>query len=133
MGNSPLFSIYTANNNILPDKSNHKNLGTIKSSNTPPPDEKSVCNLASLALPTFIVKLAERDGPYQYETWMGSPTQLGKLQYDLWGVTPTELVGFERIAVLVLGTRSWWHLCLLLRPVRFSEVFVGEECPERPS
>jgi len=34
-------------------------------------------------------ELAERDGPY--ETWMGSPAQLGQLQYDLWGVTPTDL------------------------------------------
>ena len=48
-----------------------------------PPDETAVCNLDSLALPTFIVKLVERDGPYQYEMWMGSPTQLGKLQNDL--------------------------------------------------
>ena len=139
VGNSPLFSIYTANNNILPDKVNNKNLGTIKPSNLctkiieySTPDEPSVCNLASLALPTFIVKLAERDGPYQYETWMGSPTQLKKLQYDFWGVSPTELVGLkEKIAALVLGNRSWWHLCLQLRPVTFSEVSVGELCLER--
>ena len=132
MGNSPLFSIYTANNNILPDKSNYKNLGTIKSSNLCTeiilrPLTRRPCSILPLALPTFIVKLVEPDGPYQYETWMGSPTQLGKLQYDLWGVTPTELVGLkEKIAALVLGTRSWWHLFLHLQPVRFSEVSVGE-------
>jgi ribonucleoside-diphosphate reductase subunit M1 len=34
-------------------------------------------------------ELAEHDGPY--ETWMGSPAQLGQLQYDLWGVTPAGL------------------------------------------
>ena len=81
-----------------------------------------MCNLASLVFPTFIVKLVERDGNYQYKTWIGSPTQLGKLQYDLWGVTPTELVGLkEKIAALVLGNRSRWHLCLQLRPVRCSD------------
>ena len=139
--NSPLFSIYTANSNIVLDKSNHKNLGTIKSSNLcteiieySAPDETAVCNLASLVFPTFIVKLVERDGNYQYKTWIGSPTQLGKLQYDLWGVTSTELVGLkEKIAAMVLETRSCWHLCLQLQPVRFSEVSVVELCLERVS
>ncbi|KAJ8593956.1 ribonucleotide reductase alpha subunit [Rhizopogon salebrosus TDB-379] len=164
-------------------KSNQKNLGTIKSSNLcteiieySSPDETAVCNLASLALPTFIsngkydfqklhdvtkvvtrnlnriidvnyypipeartsnmrhrpiglgvqgladafmilrlpfdspearqlnlqifetiyhagleasVEEAEHCGPY--ETFRGSPADLGQLQYDLWGVTPTDL------------------------------------------
>ena len=55
-------SICTANSNILPDKSSQKNLGTIKSSNLcteiieySAPDKTAVCNLASLALPTFVV------------------------------------------------------------------------------
>ncbi|KIL00191.1 hypothetical protein PAXRUDRAFT_821889 [Paxillus rubicundulus Ve08.2h10] len=164
-------------------KSNQQNLGTIKSSNLcteiieySSPDEVAVCNLASLALPTFIsngtydfqklhdvtkvvtlnlnriidvnyypvpearrsnmrhrpiglgvqgladafmilrlpfdspearelnlkifetiyhagleasCELAAKEGPY--ETFHGSPADLGQLQYDLWGVTPTEL------------------------------------------
>ena len=51
-------------------KSNQKNLGTIKSSNLcteiveySAPDEVAVCNLASIALPTFI----EKDGIYNFE------------------------------------------------------------------
>ncbi|KAL1722996.1 ribonucleotide reductase [Schizophyllum commune] len=50
-------------------KSNQQNLGTIKSSNLcteiieySAPDETAVCNLASLALPTFI-----RDGVYDFQ------------------------------------------------------------------
>jgi ribonucleoside-diphosphate reductase subunit M1 len=50
-------------------KSNQKNLGTIKSSNLcteiieySSPDETAVCNLASLALPTFI-----KDGVYDFK------------------------------------------------------------------
>ncbi|KIJ64417.1 hypothetical protein HYDPIDRAFT_132257 [Hydnomerulius pinastri MD-312] len=164
-------------------KSNQKNLGTIKSSNLcteiiqySSPDEIAVCNLASLALPTFIsngkydfqklhdvtkvvtfnlnriidvnyypvpearksnmrhrpiglgvqgladafmilrlpfdsqearllnlqifetiyhaaleasCEMAATDG--HYETFRGSPADLGQLQYDLWGVTPTDL------------------------------------------
>ncbi|KAG6332002.1 hypothetical protein ID866_7087 [Astraeus odoratus] len=164
-------------------KSNQKNLGTIKSSNLcteiieySAPDEVAVCNLASLALPTFISngkynfkKLHEvtkvvtrnlnriidvnyypvpearrsnmrhrpigigvqgladafmilrlpfdsaeaRELNFQifetiyhgaleascelaaehgvYETYRGSPADLGILQYDMWGVTPTDL------------------------------------------
>ena len=175
-------------------KSNQQNLGTIKSSNLcteiieySSPDEVAVCNLASLALPSFITngqydfqklhdvtkvvtynldriidvnyypvpearrsnmrhrplglgvqgladafmilrlpfesmearelnvkifetiyhagleascEIAEKDGPY--ETFRGSPADLGQLQYDLWGVTPTDLWDWtslkERIA-----------------------------------
>jgi ribonucleoside-diphosphate reductase alpha subunit len=50
-------------------KSNHQNLGTIKSSNLcteileySSPDETAVCNLASIALPTFVGK----DGQYDF-------------------------------------------------------------------
>ena len=71
-GQLATFSIYSANNDILPEKSNHKNLGTIKSSNTPPPDEKSVCNLASLALPIFIVKLANTRRGWEARLSLGS-------------------------------------------------------------
>jgi ribonucleoside-diphosphate reductase subunit M1 len=35
------------------------------------------------------VEEAEHCGPY--ETFRGSPADLGQLQYDLWGVTPTDL------------------------------------------
>ena len=54
---------------MLLDKSNQKNLGTIKSSDLcteiikySAPDETAVCNLASLALPTFIV-----NGQYDFQ------------------------------------------------------------------
>ena len=96
MGNSPLSRFTLLNNNILPINPIirtwvllNRRISARKSSNTPPPDETAVFNLATLALPTFIVKLAERDGHCQYETWIGSLVQLGKLYYDLWGVTPT--------------------------------------------
>ena len=53
----------------LPGKSNQQNLGTIKSSNLcteiieySSPDEVAVCNLASLALPTFIT-----NGQYDFQ------------------------------------------------------------------
>ena len=100
VGNSPRFSIYTDNNNILPDKVNHKNLDTIESLHgnhrilrplTRPP-----CAILPLALPTFIVKLAERDGPYQYETWMGSPTQLGSFSTTFGVLPPRNLSVWRR-------------------------------------
>ncbi|KNZ57785.1 ribonucleoside-diphosphate reductase, alpha subunit [Puccinia sorghi] len=54
---------------LYPEKSNQKNLGTIKSSNLcteiieySAPDEVAVCNLASIALPTYIV-----DGKYDFQ------------------------------------------------------------------
>ncbi|KAJ3729268.1 ribonucleotide reductase alpha subunit [Lentinula raphanica] len=55
-------------------KSNQKNLGVIKSSNLcteiveySSPDETAVCNLASLALPTFIVKDASGKSIYDFQ------------------------------------------------------------------
>ena len=51
------------------EKSNQKNLGTIKSSNLcteiveyTAPDEVAVCNLASIALPTFVI-----DGEFDHQ------------------------------------------------------------------
>ena len=41
------------------------------------------------AAPEANAELAKRDG--LYETWTGSPVQLGELQYDIWDVTPTDL------------------------------------------
>jgi len=55
-------------------KSNQKNLGTIKSSNLcteimeySSPDETAVCNLASLALPSFLVRNPSFANTYDYE------------------------------------------------------------------
>ncbi|KAF9066495.1 ribonucleotide reductase [Rhodocollybia butyracea] len=55
-------------------KSNQKNLGVIKSSNLcteiveySSPDETAVCNLASLALPTYIVKDASGKPTYDFQ------------------------------------------------------------------
>lgn len=55
--------------NVIVGKSNQQNLGTIKSSNLcteiieySSPDEAAVCNLASLALPSFIV-----NGKYNFQ------------------------------------------------------------------
>ena len=60
---------YTVNNKILVDKSNQKNLGTIKSSNLcteiikySAPDKTAVFNLTSLALPSFII-----NGQYNFQ------------------------------------------------------------------
>ena len=62
--------IYFVDDSLLLDESNQKNLDTIKSSNLcteiikySAPDETAVCNLASLALPTFIV-----NGQYNFQT-----------------------------------------------------------------
>ncbi|KAE9384358.1 PFL-like glycyl radical enzyme [Gymnopus androsaceus JB14] len=113
-------------------KSNQKNLSVIKSSNLctkivkySSPDETTICNLASLTLPTYITKdisgkpmydfrklhdvaktvafnlnqasckMAKADGPY--EAWMGSPAQQGQLQYDLWGITPMDLWDWDML------------------------------------
>jgi ribonucleoside-diphosphate reductase subunit M1 len=208
---------------MLSDKSNQKNLGTIKSSNLcteiieySAPDETAVCNLASLALPTFIVngqydfqklhdvtkvvaynlnriidvnyypipearrsnfrhrpigvgvqgladafmalrmpfdspqakelniqifetiyhaaleassELAERDGPY--ETWMGSPAQLGQLQYDLWGVTPTDLWDWASLKEKI--ARTGLRNSLLVAPMptaSTSQILGNNECFE---
>lgn len=225
MSNSPCFllCIVSANSNILPDKSNQKNLGTIKSSNLcteiieySSADETAVCNLASLALPTFIVngrydfqklhdvtkvvtynlnriidvnyypivearrsnfrhrpigvgvqgladafmalrmpfdspeakelniqifetiyhaaleassEIAERDGPY--ETWMGSPAQLGQLQYDLWGVTPTDLWDWASLKEKI--ARTGLRNSLLVAPMptaSTSQILGNNECFE---
>lgn len=58
-------------------KSNQQNLGTIKSSNLcteiieySSPTETAVCNLASLALPAFVVKDASGKAAYDYQALM---------------------------------------------------------------
>ena len=204
-------------------KSNQKNLGTIKSSNLcteiiqySSPEETAVCNLASLALPSFIVngqydfqklhdvtkvvaynlnriidvnyypipearlsnmrhrpigvgvqgladtfmalrmpfdspaakelniqifetiyhgaleassEMAERDGPY--ETWMGSPAQLGQLQYDLWGVTPTDLWDWALLKEKI--ARTGLRNSLLVAPMptaSTSQILGNNECFE---
>jgi len=208
---------------VSPGKSNQKNLGTIKSSNLcteiieySSPEETAVCNLASLALPTFISngkydfqklhdvtkvvaynlnriidvnyypipearlsntrhrpigvgvqgladtfmalrmpfdspaakelniqifetiyhgaleassEIAERDGPY--ETWIGSPAQLGQLQYDLWGVTPTGLWDWTSLKEKI--ARTGLRNSLLLAPMptaSTSQILGNNECFE---
>lgn len=67
-------------------KTNHKNLGTIKSSNLcteimqyTSPDEIAVCNLASMALPKFVVKT--KKGPvFDYEAFIKT---VGHVIYNL--------------------------------------------------
>ncbi|KAF9013177.1 ribonucleotide reductase alpha subunit [Cyathus striatus] len=205
------------------EKSNQKNLGTIKSSNLcteiveySSPDETAVCNLASLALPTFISngkydfnrlhdvakvvafnlnriidvnyypipearrsntrhrpigvgvqgladtfmalrmpfdsqaakelnikifetiyhaaleassEMAERDGPY--ETWMGSPAQLGQLQYDLWGVTPTDLWDWTSLRATIAKTGLRNSLLVAPMPTASTSQILGfNECFE---
>jgi ribonucleoside-diphosphate reductase subunit M1 len=65
-----LFNPSSPSDLLSSGKSNQQNLGTIKSSNLcteiieySSPDETAVCNLASLALPTFI-----KDGVYDFKT-----------------------------------------------------------------
>ena len=214
--------IYFVDDSLLLDESNQKNLDTIKSSNLcteiikySAPDETAVCNLASLALPTFIVngqynfqtlhdvtkvtynlnriidvnyypipearrsnfrhrpigvgvqgladafmalrmpfdspeakelniqifetiyhatleassELAEHDGPY--ETWMGSPAQLGQLQYDLWGVTPTGLWDWASLKEQI--ARTGLRNSLLVAPMptaSTSQILGNNECLE---
>jgi ribonucleoside-diphosphate reductase subunit M1 len=219
-----LTSLY--NDRYLPfyaGKSNQKNLGTIKSSNLcteiieySSPEETAVCNLASLALPSFVVngeydfkklhdvtkvvtfnlnhiidvnyypvpearrsnmrhrpigvgvqgladtfmalrmpfdsqaakelnikifetiyhgaleasnELAVKEGTY--ETWMGSPAQLGQLQFDLWGVTPTDLWDWASLKEKIgkTGLRN----SLLLAPMptaSTSQILGNNECFE---
>ena len=63
------------------EKSNQKNLGTIKSSNLcteimeyTSADEVAVCNLASIALPKFV-----KDGEFDHEKYLKSPTRSRKI------------------------------------------------------
>ncbi|KAF8157859.1 ribonucleotide reductase alpha subunit [Crassisporium funariophilum] len=204
-------------------KSNQKNLGTIKSSNLcteiieySSPDETAVCNLASLALPTFIVngqydfqklhdvtkvvaynlnkiidvnyypipearrsnmrhrpigvgvqgladtfmalrmpfdspaakelniqifetiyhgaleassEMAVAEGPY--ETWMGSPAQLGQLQYDMWGVTPTGLWDWASLKEKIAQTGLRNSLLVAPMPTASTSQILGNnECFE---
>lgn len=212
-----LYSPFTAG------KSNQKNLGTIKSSNLcteiieySSPEETAVCNLASVALPSFIrgrkydfqklhdvckvvafnlnriidvnyypvpearrsnmrhrpigvgvqgladtfmalhlpfdsaaakelniqifetiyhaaleasSDMAEQDGPY--ETWMGSPAQLGQLQFDLWGVTPTSLWDWKALKQKIArtGLRNSL-LCAPMPTASTSQILGFNECFE---
>lgn len=210
-------------NSFAPGKSNQKNLGTIKSSNLcteiieySSPEETAVCNLASLALPTYIrdgvydfqklhdvtkvvaynlnkiidvnyypvpeartsnmrhrpigvgvqgladtfmalrmpfdspeakalniqifetiyhaaleasSELAARDG--FYETWTGSPAQLGQLQYDMWGVTPTNLWDWASLKAKIArtGLRNSL-LCAPMPTASTSQILGNNECFE---
>ncbi|KAG1906393.1 ribonucleotide reductase [Suillus fuscotomentosus] len=204
-------------------KSNQKNLGTIKSSNLcteiieySSPEETAVCNLASLALPTFIsngkydfqklhdvakvvtrnlnriidvnyypvpeartsnmrhrpiglgvqgladafmilrlpfdspearqlnlqifetiyhagleasCEEAERDGPY--ETFRGSPADLGQLQYDLWGVTPSDLWDWTSLKEKIAQTGLRNSLLVAPMPTASTSQILGfNECFE---
>jgi len=204
-------------------KSNQKNLGTIKSSNLcteiiqySSPDETAVCNLASLALPTFIsngkydfqklhdvakvvtrnlnriidvnyypipearksnmrhrpiglgvqgladafmilrlpfdsaearqlnlqifetiyhagleasIEEAEQLGPY--ETFRGSPADLGQLQYDLWGVTPTDLWDWTSLKEKIAQTGLRNSLLVAPMPTASTSQILGfNECFE---
>ncbi|KAG2051608.1 ribonucleotide reductase large subunit [Suillus hirtellus] len=193
-------------------KSNQKNLGTIKLSNLcteiieySSPEETAICNLASLALPTFIsngkydfqklhdvVKVvtrnlnhiidvnmchrpiglgvqgladafmilrlpfdspearqlnlqifetiyhtgleasceeAEIDGPY--ETFRGSPADLGQLQYDLWGVTPSDLWDWTSLKEKIAQTGLRNSLLVAPMPTASTSQILGfNECFE---
>ncbi|KAH7925582.1 hypothetical protein BV22DRAFT_1088728 [Leucogyrophana mollusca] len=204
-------------------KSNQKNLGTIKSSNLcteiieySSPDETAVCNLASLALPSFIsggrydfqklhdvckvvafnlnrvidvnyyptpesrnsnmrhrpiglgvqgladtfmilrlpfdspearhlnlqifetiyhaaleasCEMAEKEGPYQ--TYRGSPADLGQLQYDLWGVTPTDLWDWTSLKAKIAQTGLRNSLLVAPMPTASTSQILGfNECFE---
>jgi ribonucleotide reductase alpha subunit len=50
-------------------------------------------------------EIAERNGPY--ETWMGSPAQLGQLQHDMWGVTPTGLWDWASLKERIARVTNW--------------------------
>ena len=74
-------------------------------------------------------ELAERDGPY--ETWMGSPAQLGQLQYDLWGVTPTDLWDWASLKEKI--ARTGLRNSLLVAPMptaSTSQILGNNECFE---
>ncbi|KAH7906714.1 ribonucleotide reductase [Hygrophoropsis aurantiaca] len=204
-------------------KSNQKNLGTIKSSNLcteiieySSPDETAVCNLASLALPSFVsggrydfqklhdvckvvtfnlnrvidanyyptpeslksnmrhrpiglgvqgladtfmilrlpfdspearelnlqifetmyhaaleasCELAEKEGPY--ETYKGSPADLGQLQYDLWDVTPTDLWDWASLKAKIAQTGLRNSLLVAPMPTASTSQILGfNECFE---
>jgi len=72
--------------------------------------------------------LAKREGPY--ETWVGSPAQLGRLQYDFWGVIPTDLwdwASLKKIARICLRNS------LLVTPMptaSTSQILGNKECFE---
>ena len=74
-------------------------------------------------------ELAQRDGPY--ETWMGSPAQLGQLQYDMWGVTPTDLWDWAPLKEKI--ARHGLRNSLLVAPMptaSTSQILGNNECFE---
>ena len=75
------------------------------------------------------LEMAELDGPY--ETWMGSPAQLGQLQYDLWGVTPTDLWDWASLKEKI--ARTGLPNSLLVAPMptaSTSQILGNNECFE---
>ncbi len=99
-------------------KSNQQNLGTIKSSNLcteilefTSPDEVAVCNLASLALPRFVI-----DGKFDHEklyeiTYRGNAKNLNKIidnnYYPVEEANATLTCG----TVLLVWVYRVWPMC----------------------
>lgn len=74
-------------------------------------------------------EMAEREGPY--ETWIGSPAQLGQLQYDMWGVTPTDLWDWASLKEKI--ARTGLRNSLLVAPMptaSTSQILGNNECFE---
>ena len=75
--------------------------------------------------------LAARYGPY--ETWTGSPAQLGKLQYDLWGAEPLREEGLDWDALVNAIRRVGMRNSLLIAPMptaSTSQILGNCECIE---
>lgn len=68
-------------------------------------------------------ELAAEFGPY--DTWMGSPAQLGELQYDLWGVTPGSMWDWAplRQSIAISGLRN--SLLVAPMPTATTSILLG--------
>jgi ribonucleoside-diphosphate reductase subunit M1 len=72
---------------------------------------------------------AEIDGPY--ETFRGSPADLGQLQYDLWGVTPSDLWDWTSLKEKIAQTGLRNSLLVAPMPTASTSQILGfNECFE---
>ena len=75
------------------------------------------------------VEEAEKHGPY--ETFRGSPADLGQLQYDLWGVTPTDLWDWASLKEKIAQTGLRNSLLVAPMPTASTSQILGfNECFE---
>ncbi|KAJ6576865.1 ribonucleotide reductase alpha subunit, partial [Mycena sp. CBHHK59/15] len=74
-------------------------------------------------------EMAEKDGPY--ESFEGSPAQLGQLQFDMWGVTPSSLWDWDSLKAKIAKTGLRNSLLTAPMPTASTSQILGNnECFE---